>query len=148
VSATDHPGERRWPVLLVRALTLRCPNCGGRPIIRGWLHLADQCPRCGLRPQRGESDYFIGAYLVNLIAIELLFAGGLVAAIVATWPSPPWALLQAAALVLTVGGAVFCYPFTKLVWLAFDLSLRPLTARELEWHRQGAPDDATDLPQR
>ena len=31
--------------------------------------------------------------------------------------------------------SVALLPFAKLLWLAFDLALRPVTPQELEWHR-------------
>jgi len=31
-------------------------------------------------------------------------------------------------------------PFSKLIWLAFDLMLRPVTPAELEWHRTEAAE--------
>ena len=45
--------------LFARALTLRCPNCGARGIVASWFKLGPACPRCRLRPERGESDYFL-----------------------------------------------------------------------------------------
>ena len=39
-----------------------------------WFRLADNCPRCKLNTNREEGDYFLGAYVIMLIAIELLFA--------------------------------------------------------------------------
>jgi hypothetical protein len=95
----------------------------------------------------GEADYFIGAYLLNLVAVELLFAVILGVIFVATYPDTPWALLQWGGLVLMIGGAVLCYPFAKSVWLAMDLIFRPLSPAELEWHRRGGTsDEPGELP--
>ena len=85
---------RRALRLLGRALRLRCPNCGGGAIFLSFGRLRPDCPTCGLQLDRGESDYFLGAYLFNLVAVELLFAGALLVVMLATWPSPPWDLLQ------------------------------------------------------
>ena len=95
------------------------------------------CPTCGLRLERGESDYFLGAYLFNLIAVEILLALMLLAVVVATLPDPPWALLQWGGAAALVGGAFLCYPFAKTTWLAFDIMMRPVTAEELERGRVG-----------
>jgi len=35
------------------------------------------------------------------------------------------------------------FPFSKLLWLAFDLMPRPATAAELEWHRASAREFET-----
>ena len=58
--------------LLWRAIRLRCPHCGGGGLFESFFKIKKQCPTCGLRLERGESDYFVGAYLFNLIAVELI----------------------------------------------------------------------------
>jgi uncharacterized protein (DUF983 family) len=132
--------------MLLRALLRRCPNCGARGIFSSYTALRDRCPNCGLRLQRGESDYFIGAYLLNLVAVELLFALLLGGAVIATYPDTPWTLIQWAGLVLIIVGAVICYPLAKSVWLAADLIFRPVSEEELEWHRRDGAEGDTQLP--
>jgi uncharacterized protein (DUF983 family) len=133
--------------MLLRAVRRRCPNCGAPGIFAGYTTLREHCPRCGLRLHRGESDYFIGAYLLNLVAVELLFALILGVVFVATYPHTPWALLQWGGLALMLAGAVLCYPFAKSVWLAAVLIFRPLSPAELEWHRRGGSvEDGEELP--
>ena len=131
--------------MVARALIRRCPNCGSRGIFASYTELREACPRCGLRLHRGESDYFIGAYLLNLVAVELLFVAMLGVWAVATYPDTPWTLIQWSGLALMIVGAVVCYPFSKALWLAADLVFRPLTERELEWHREGGSADR-ELP--
>jgi uncharacterized protein (DUF983 family) len=133
--------------MLGRAILRRCPNCGGRGIFVGYTALREHCPTCGLRLQRGEHDYFIGAYLLNLVAVELIFAAVLAAIFIATYPDTPWALLQWGGLLLMLAGAVLCYPFSKAIWLAAYLIFRPVSAQELEWHRRGGTlEDRDELP--
>ena len=135
------------PRMILRAMLRRCPNCGGRGIFSGYTTLREHCPTCGLRLQRGESDYFIGAYLLNLVAVEVLFALVLAAIIIATYPNTPWTLVQWGGLVLMLAGAVLCYPFSKALWLAADLIFRPVSAQEMEWHRRGGTtDESEELP--
>ena len=55
-------------------------------------------------------------------------------ALVAT-ATTPWDLLQYGLPVLVLVLLVVFFPFAKLIWLAFDLMLRPVTPAELEWHR-------------
>jgi uncharacterized protein (DUF983 family) len=131
--------------ILFRALARRCPNCGASGIFASYTELRDQCPTCGLRLHRGESDYFIGAYLLNLVAVELLFAVLLGVVVIITYPNTPWALLQWGSMALIILGAVICYPITKSLWLAADLMLRPMTEQELNWHREGGEADR-ELP--
>jgi uncharacterized protein (DUF983 family) len=142
-----NPARPSATKMLLRALLRRCPNCGSRGIFAGYVALKERCPSCGLRLQRGEHDYFIGAYLLNLVAVELLFAALLAAIFIATYPETPWALLQWGGLVLMLAGAVLCYPFSKSIWLAADLIFRPVTPEELAWHRRdGTLDEREELP--
>ncbi len=138
---------RRAVPLFGRALRLRCPNCGGRNIFANWFTLREQCPTCGLKFDRAEDDYFIGAYLFNLVAVELLVAALIGVVIFATMPNPPWTLLQYGAVVLVLFGAFVCYPFAKTTWLAFDILLRPVTPGEMEWYEAGGSAAGRDLPQ-
>jgi len=110
-SPTPHPDiSRQSPLrLLGRALLLRCPNCGARHIFTGFFDLKKRCPNCGMLLERGESDYFLGAYTVNLIAVEVLLALGFLIVMVATWPKPP---LSAGARSMCVSTSSFLPPGT------------------------------------
>ena len=126
-TSSSHPDISRqstWK-LLGRALLLHCPNCGARHIFTGFFNLKERCPNCGMFLERGESDYFLGAYTVNLIAVEVLLAVGFVVVMVLTWPRPPWDALEYGGVALSILGAIFCYPFAKTTWLAVDLMFRP-----------------------
>jgi uncharacterized protein (DUF983 family) len=111
--------------LLGRAFLLRCPNCGGGKLFYGFFKVRERCPTCGILLERGEADYFIGAYTLNLIAVEILLALAFVVVVMITWPHPPWNALQYGGVVLSILGAVLCYPFAKTTWLAVDLIFRP-----------------------
>jgi len=141
------PARSSSAKLLLRAMLRRCPNCGSPGIFSGYTTLKERCPQCGLRLHRGENDYFIGAYLLNLVAVELLFALVLTVVFIATYPNTPWALLQWGGLALMIAGAVLCYPFSKALWLAADLIFRPVSPEELAWHRRdGTMDEREELP--
>ena len=122
--------------ILWRGFRLRCPHCGGGGILDGWFKLKHQCPTCGLVLDRGESDYFLGAYLVNLVAVELILTGIMVVIGIATAPDVPWTLLTWGGVVFAVVAAIGCYPLTKVLWLAFDVILRPVTREELALGRE------------
>jgi len=89
------------------------------------MRMRPECPVCGLQLDRGESDYFYGAFLLNFVAAELVPVVVFVVALIATWPTPPWNLLTAFTAVLAVIAPILLYPTTKALWLAFDLMLRP-----------------------
>jgi uncharacterized protein (DUF983 family) len=138
----------RMGQLLWRAIRLRCPNCGNRGIFATWFKLRPECPHCGMRLDRGESDYFLGAYLFNLVAVEILLWGILAVVLLMTLPNPPWVALQYGAVSAVIVGAFACYPFAKTTWLAVDLALRPMTPEEMAWHRRGGQPGEPNLPQR
>jgi uncharacterized protein (DUF983 family) len=110
-----------------RALVLRCPRCGGRGIVRGWLRLADSCPHCGLALERGErSDFWIGAYVFNLVAGEVLAIGIPIVWMIVSAPHQPWTAIEILAAVLCVALPFAFFPFSRTLWLAWDLSFRPV----------------------
>ena len=113
-----------------RALRRRCPRCGAGKITVRWMGLRPACPNCDLRLDRGESDYWLGAMLFNLIAAETLFAAGLVTVLVLTWPDPPWDALQWGSIAAMIVAPIILLPFSKLLWLAFDLVFRPPTPKD------------------
>lgn len=125
-------GFARSGRLFARALTLRCPHCGGRGVLASWFKLTRACPRCGLRLERGESDYFLGGMMFNIALAEGAFVILLITTLVVTWPRVPWTLLEFGAPAAMLLAPVILYPFSKLVWLAFDLMLRPVVPGDLE----------------
>ncbi|HJP58193.1 MAG TPA: DUF983 domain-containing protein [Gemmatimonadales bacterium] len=121
--------------MLWRALRRRCPNCGTAGIFRGWFRMRPVCPSCGLVLEREEQGYVVGSYMFNIIAAELLFAAVFVAALVLTWPTPPWTLLQYGGAVLMILAPIIFYPFSKTLFLAFDLVFRPVVPGDPGAHR-------------
>ncbi|HET7468347.1 MAG TPA: DUF983 domain-containing protein [Gemmatimonadales bacterium] len=109
----------------LRALRLRCPHCGGGPIFTSWSRLLPVCPVCGLSLERGEDGYWLGAYFFNLMAMETAFSVWVVGFLMETWPNPPWDIFQISTVVLMVVFPIVFFPFSKTLFLAFDLLMRP-----------------------
>jgi hypothetical protein len=78
-----------------------------------------------MRLARGEEGYIVGAYMFNMVAAELIFAAIFIGILVYTWPDPPWELLLYGGVALMVIVPVIFYPFSKTLFLAFDLLFRP-----------------------
>jgi uncharacterized protein (DUF983 family) len=89
------------------------------------MRMRPQCPVCRLELDRGESDYFYGAFLLNFVVAELVPVVVFLVALIVTWPTPPWNALMAVTAVLAILSPIVLYPTTKALWLAFDLMLRP-----------------------
>ena len=127
--------------MIGRALTLRCPHCGSRGVLASWFRLKERCPRCKLHLHREEGDYFLGAYMIMLITVEMVFAIGFLIVLLVTWPNPPWAAIQWVGAFVLAGSVLLAYPFAKTLWLAIDLMFRPVASSELGWN---AGDDALE----
>ena len=117
--------SHRAIALLSRALRLRCPHCGGGPVFVTWSHLVPNCPVCGLGFERGEQGYWLGAYFFNLMAVETVFSVWVVGFLLWTWPNPPWELFQATTIALMLVVPVAFFPYSKTLFLAFDLWCAP-----------------------
>jgi uncharacterized protein (DUF983 family) len=125
---------RRAVTFLWRAIRLRCPNCGGGRIFSRWVKMKSACPSCHLLLDRGEGDYFLGGYTVNFVVSELLIVAGAALGIIVTWPEVPWRLITWALVGLMLVAPIAFYPFAKTLWLAADLTFRPLTLKDLAGH--------------
>jgi uncharacterized protein (DUF983 family) len=117
--------------LFSRALRLRCPHCGRGKLFTSWFRMRPRCPVCGLKVERGEEGYQVGSYMFNLVAAELVFAAVFVGIVLLTWPSPPWTLLEYGGIALMVIAPFVFFPFSKTLFLAFDLLFRPAALHEL-----------------
>lgn len=106
-----------------RALILRCPRCGGRGILTSWMRLVPRCPTCDLAFDRGEhEDYWLGAYAINWVAGEGIALVVALAVLVVTWPRSSIALWVGVVAAVVAPFAFF--PFSRTLWLAFDLIFR------------------------
>ena len=133
---------RRALRLLSRGLRLRCPNCGLGRIRGGWLKLKPKCPVCGLRTDRGEEDFFLGGMMWNIVFAEgALVVSSLLIGFI-TWPDVPWNGLMWGLILAMIPGPILFYPFAKCLWLAVDLTFRPLTLRDLEGHGENLDSQA------
>ena len=135
--------------LFTRAIRLRCPNCGARGLFSSWFRMLPNCPVCGIATERGEDGYVVGAYMFNIMAAELFWVGLAVVVVLLTWPEPPWNLLLVGGGILMIGLPFLFYPFSKTIFLAFDLLFRPepVTATEAGSDKPPRPSPGTPPPQ-
>ena len=119
-------GTRRSLLRLIgRAFLLRCPRCGGRGILRSWFTLQYRCPTCRLLLERGEEDYWLGGYTINFVVAETVAVVLIVGLILATLPTVPWAVVTYAAMAAVVVLPLLFFPFSRTLFLALDLYVRP-----------------------
>lgn len=124
----QHPSP---PTMIGRALTLRCPHCGSGHLYKSWFRSHARCPGCGLRLERGEEGYRVGTYMFNLVGSELVFITTFLLVVFYTWPDPPWNILQWAGPLFMLMAPLVFWPFAKLLFLAFDLSFRPVRPEDV-----------------
>ena len=110
---------------------LRCPYCGRGAALRSVFTLHDRCAVCGYVFNRGNPAYFSGAIFINY----LLGAGSTLAAtlvfLVSTWPSVPWSALRYVVPAAAIGSVVLLNPVGKVILMAVDVRMRPITEDEL-----------------
>lgn len=115
----------RASTLVGRGLLRRCPVCGSGHLFRHWFAMRPQCPGCGLVFRRAPGQW-LGSWFLNVVLVQLLLVVGISVLVAATWP----ARLSWVALVAVVAVAVLVpmlvFPFTRTVWMAIDLVMRPL----------------------
>ncbi|HEX2046497.1 MAG TPA: DUF983 domain-containing protein [Acidimicrobiales bacterium] len=120
--------------MLLRGATKRCAVCGGGRLFRGWFTMAERCPTCGYRFER-EEGFFLGAYVINLaIAQALVILLAVVPAIVLLNADADVSLgsIIAVGVAAAVLAPLFFYPWSKTLWVAIELIMRPLDEIEPE----------------
>lgn len=120
-----------------RGLRCRCPNCGAGSLFESYTRLRPACATCGLRLDRGEADYFLGAFTVNFVTAELLLVALLAIVVVLSWPEVPWAPLLRAGIALMILAPILFFPVSRTLWLALDLTFRE--ARPEDFARADRP---------
>jgi uncharacterized protein (DUF983 family) len=109
---------------LGRALRLRCPRCGAPGMWPSWLKMAPRCTTCGLVFDRGEADHWLGAFAVNWVAGEGVAAVVAIVVLAIWWPNAIPGMAVGIALALLM--PLLFFPFSRTIWLAFDLHFRPV----------------------
>lgn len=119
------PERTQGPVKLSRALQLRCPLCGHKPITHSFGEIVEQCPGCDYAFEQGESGYYVGALIMNMAVClgSFLLTFGLGLAL--TWPDVPWTVLSYVCIGAMVVIPIWFYPRSKTLWIYADLKIHP-----------------------
>ncbi len=104
--------------------SLRCPRCGGGGILRTWLKI-----RTDVRRAVWRSSAVRIRLLDRRIRVQPRVGEGIAIGVPIIWmiaPSPtPWTLIEVVGRVLAVALPFVFFPFSRTLWLAWDLSFRP-----------------------
>lgn len=133
--------------MVARGLLRHCPRCGGGRLFNSWFVLRERCPTCGLRFER-EEGFWLGGYVINFVTGEIGLLVLLIVLIAAEANASQvnvWAFLIVG-LVLAIVGPAVTFPFSRTIWSAADLIMRPLTSEELTAAQDAVARGAIDGP--
>jgi Protein of unknown function (DUF983) len=91
--------------------------------------MAERCPRCRFRFRR-EAGQWLGSWFLNICAAQLLVVAFMIVGVVAFYPHPPIGVLAAGGVAGTVLFPVWFFPYSRTIWVAIDLAMRPLELSE------------------
>lgn len=111
--------------MLTRGLLKRCPVCGQGRLFRRWIRMLKVCPRCGYRFHRNPGQW-LGSWFLNVCLVQTLVVVALVTAAGISWPRTSAVLLLILALLTAVVVPVAFFPFSRTIWIAIDLVMKPL----------------------
>jgi uncharacterized protein (DUF983 family) len=117
--------------MFLRGCLKHCPVCGQGHLFRRWFRMIERCPRCGLRFQRIEGHWSGDLGINTIVSFGALFVT-LIVGFAVTYPDVPGVPLFACAVGVGLIVPVLFFPFSKTVWLAIDLMMRPLEPGEVE----------------
>ena len=126
------PRSRATPLL--RGIAGRCPHCGSRGVFAGLNDLKDACPTCRFSFVR-EEGYWLGAMIVIMALVIIIFGTWTVGGLLLTWPDVPWRLLTGVGIALNIVVPFTLYGWSKTIWVGLDMTFNPATAEEF------APDE-------
>jgi hypothetical protein len=88
--------------------------------------MVPECPGCGLVFRRAPGQW-LGSWFLNILVVQVVLVVVIPVAVALTWPGR---LVVPAIVAIAVGVAVVVplavFPFTRTVWTAIDLIMRPL----------------------
>src|SRR5688572_1059741 len=106
----------------MRALRLRCPQCGKGKLFRNWFTMPKNCSECGLILER-EPGYYLGSIYVNYGLIAILTMASTILLFFFYQVDP--AILMYGGFAFAILFSTLFFPFARALWLAFDLSWDP-----------------------
>ncbi len=86
--------------------------------------MLERCPRCDLRYERIDG-HLAGALGINTVMSVIVVFGAGIVGFVLTYPELPLVPLVSSSILVATLFPILFYPFSKTVWTAIDLRLRP-----------------------
>jgi uncharacterized protein (DUF983 family) len=118
--------------MIMRGAVRHCARCGGRGLFESWFRLRERCPTCGMKFER-EEGFWLGGYLINFVLGEaaVVILLGVLIGLLANHVSIPIWPFAVGGVVIAVGGPLATFPYSRTIWSAIDLIMKPLSEQEL-----------------
>ena len=111
--------------LLRRGAARHCAVCGHGGLFRRWVRMAPRCPTCGLIFVR-EPGQWLGSWFINVCLAQTVVVLILVIGVAIGWPDPPMVAIAVGASISAVAVPVAFFPFSRTLWVAIDIAMRPV----------------------
>jgi uncharacterized protein (DUF983 family) len=117
---------------LRRGLSLACAVCGSRHLFKrfGLFDMRQRCPLCGINFERMEG-HFLGAVALNTVVSAGAVLSTICLTIVIAGTDVSSKLLLLTALPMATILPVLFDPFSRTLWTAIDILIRPVEPKEL-----------------
>jgi uncharacterized protein (DUF983 family) len=112
-------------VLLRRAVVRRCPVCGHGQLFRHWFAMVPACPGCRFVFRR-TPGHWLGSWFLSVLLVQTVLVVTITLVVASIWPQRPSTLVFVLMAGLAVAVPVAFFPFSRTIWTAIDLVMRPL----------------------
>ena len=117
------PGKLGPYLLAVRR---RCPRCGSGHIFDGWFTMKHSCPECELDFERNPGAFIGGIGLNTMVSFGAIVLAIVLSFVLTGEDRSILAVLAAPIAVAAIVPLLF-FPYSKTLWLAFELISTPPT---------------------
>jgi uncharacterized protein (DUF983 family) len=118
--------------MVARGLIRHCARCGSGHLFDSWFRLRPRCPNCGVRFER-EEGFWLGGYVINFASGEasIVVLMAVLIGLLANGQAVDVPLFVAVGVALALLGPMLTFPYSRTIWVAVDLIMRPLSDTEL-----------------
>ena len=100
-------------------------------LFRRWFTMLDTCPRCGLTFERIDG-HWTGSLGINTIVTFGSLLLVVVALLISQYPDYDVLPLTLISMATTIVVPIFFFPFSRTLWTAIDLVMRPVQPWEVD----------------
>lgn len=111
--------------VLRRGILRQCAVCGQGHLFRHWVRMVPCCPRCGLRFAR-LPGHWLGSWFLNICLAQVVVVAILIIGVATTFPDVPMGIIGTIDGVAAVLVPIAFFPFSRTIWTAIDLVMRPV----------------------